>query len=124
MKDVILLKWNSLVVALGGIVYGIIMIANPEMLDQYKNYEIIGGLFDGTFLAYSFVAMGLVKILGVILNKRSFKVLGIFGLFFLWTTFSISFFVMQFHEGFPTANGVLCAIPALISIEIALSEVS
>ncbi|MDN6664970.1 MAG: hypothetical protein L0L14_10705 [Tetragenococcus koreensis] len=124
MKDVILLRWNNLIVALGGIGYGIIMIVNPEMLNEYKNYEIIGGLFDGTFLAYAFVIMGFIKILGVILNNRSLKVLGIFGLFFLWTTFSISFFVMQFHEGFPTANGVLCAIPALISIEIALSEVS
>lgn len=124
MKDVILLRWNNLIVALGGIGYGIIMIVNPEMLNEYKNYEIIGGLFDGTFLAYAFVITGLIKILGIILNKRSLKVLGIFGLFFLWTTFSISFFVMQFHEGFPTANGILCAIPALISIEIALSEVS
>lgn len=124
MKDIILLKWNSFIVALGGMGYGTIMILNPEMLDQYKNYEIIGGLFDGTFLAYAFVIMGFIKILGIVLNQRSLKVLGIFGLFFLWTTFSLSFFVMQFHEGFPTANGVLCAIPALISIEIALSEVS
>lgn len=124
MKDVILLKWHSLVVAIAGIAYGIIMINNPEMLNEYKNYEIIGGLFDGSFLAYAFVMMGTINILGIIINKHSLKVLGIFGLFFLWTTFSISFFIMQFHEGFPTSNGVLCAIPALISIDIALSEVS
>lgn len=123
MWKILLLRFDGLVISLASIGYGVTLIANPQMLGDYKTYAVIGGLFQTPVLAYAFVFFGIIKLLGVIFNNKRLKVTGIFGLFFLWITFSISFFIVLYAYGFATSMGWVCSIPALISGKIALSEV-
>lgn len=122
-KNVILLRFDGLVIALSSIWYGFTLITNPEMLEQYKTYEVINRVLQDPFLAYAFLIFGVLKILGIILNNRLLKIASIFALFFLWTMFTTSFFIMHYYYGFPTSLGGICLIPALISGKIAISEV-
>lgn len=123
MWKVLLLRFDGLVISLASIGYGITLVANPEMFNDYKTYSVIGNLFQTGILAYGFVFFGIVKFVGVVINNQKTKIAGIFGLFFLWFTFMLSFFVVQYVYGFPTSLGWVCTVPALISGKIALSEV-
>jgi len=123
MKKVFLLRFYGLLVGLVSSIYGLKLILNPEILGQYKTYEIIGGFFSSPIFAYSFLLFGLLKIFGVVINNRAIKIVSIFGLLFLWTLFCVSFFIVDIYCEFSTSLGILCLFPVSISARVALSEV-
>lgn len=122
-KKVFFLRFYGTLVAIVSIMYGLKLIISPEILEQYKTYAVISSVFNNPFLAYAFVLFGILKIIGIIINNKTVKVAAIFGLFFLWTMFTISFFIMDIYYDFPTSLGILCLTPMLISGRVALSEV-
>src|SRR5699024_1022750 len=123
MWKVFLLRFDGLVVGVVSALYGWRLLASPEIMNQYKTYEAIGGLFQSPILPVAFLLFGILKVFGVILNNRPLKIVSIFALFFLWTMFTISFFIVDFYYNFSTSVGIVCLIPSLISGKIALSEV-
>lgn len=123
MWKVFLLRFDGLVIGSVSVLYGCRLLANPEIMNQYKTYEAIGGLFQSPILPVAFLLFGILKVLGVVLNNRPLKIVSIFALFFLWTMFTISFFIVDFYYNFSTSVGIVCLIPSLISGKIALSEV-
>jgi len=59
----------------------------------------------------------------VAINNQNLKVTAIFGLFFLWTMFSVSFFIVDIYYHFPTSLGLLCLIPTFFAGKVAFKEV-
>ena len=123
MWKVFLLRFDGLVIGSVSVLYGCRLLANPEIMNQYKTYEVIGGMFNSPILAYMFILFGILKIIGVVINNQNLKVTAIFGLFFLWTMFSVSFFIVDIYYHFPTSLGLLCLIPTFFAGKVALKEV-
>lgn len=123
MKKVFLLRFYGLLIGLVSILYGLKLILNPEMMDQYKTYEIVGSFFSSPILAYAFVFCGVMKVFGVIINNQAIKTASIFALLFLWTLFCVSFFIVDVYYDFSTSLWILCLFPVAISGRVALSEV-
>lgn len=122
-KAILIKRFNGLAIGLGSALYGLKLVMAPEIMADYRTYRVIGGVFNSPLLAYAFVLFGALKIIGVIVNSRDLKVMSIFGLFFLWTMFTTSFVIFDFYYHADTSLWPVCLIVALISGNIALSEV-
>lgn len=122
-KKVLLLQIDGLIVGIGSVLYGCKLIFSPEMMNQYRTYEVIAGIFESPVLAYAFVVFGILKIMGVVFNNQTLKVVSIFALFFLWTLFMTSFLIVDLYYQFPTSLGILCLFPVFLAGKVALKEV-
>ena len=93
MWRLILLKWDSFVLAIGSIVYGLQLYLQPNILQDYRVYQLIREMFDHRIIGAMFVLLGIFKFIGIILNDRAIKVIAIRGLLFVWLLFMIAFVI-------------------------------
>lgn len=117
-KEIILLKWDALVVSLISSIYGIQLIASPQLLDGYRAYDVISYLFDSKTFGIAFIVLGVLKIISIYKNNIKLKSLSISLLGGLWIFFFTGFVLS------PVANSlwVLPLAMFLSCIGITLKE--
>lgn len=93
MWRLILLKWDSFVLAVGSIIYGTQLYVQPTILQDYKVYQLIREMFDYRIIGAIFVLLGILKIIGIVLKHRTIKVIAIRGLLFVWLLFMVAFVI-------------------------------
>lgn len=93
MWRLILLKWDSFVLAVGSIIYGFQLFVQPTILQDYKVYQVIREMFDHRIIGAIFVLLGILKLVGIGLNNRTIKVMAIRGLMFVWLLFMVAFVI-------------------------------
>ena len=91
MWRLIVLKWDSLVLAIGSILYGIQLYVHPNILQNYKVYHLIREMFNHRIIGLIFIIAGLMKLIGVIIDSPRIKFLSVRVLIFLWLLFMVSF---------------------------------
>ena len=116
MKKIIILKWDSIILGITSIVYGLTLYINPDILKTYQLYQIIDKIFDNHSVSIAFMVLGTIKLIGVIRNSRLLKRVSIIGLTAFWSIFSVSFMMT------PPTNTVwiFSLAMALIAFGIAL----
>ena len=116
MKKIIILKWDSIVLGITSIVYGLTLYLNPGILKRYQLYQIIDEIFGIHYVALAFVVLGAIKLIGVVKSSKSLKRISIIGLTAFWSIFSVSFMMT------PPTNTVwiFSLAMALIAFGIAL----
>lgn len=93
MRSVLILKLDSIAVALGSILYGVQILLYPSIMETYKIYVLIRELFNNQVLGAFFILLGALKIIGIAINNKLMKQIAIRGLLFLWLLFFIAFIV-------------------------------
>lgn len=93
MRSVVILKLDSIAVALGSILYGVQILLHPSIMETYKIYVLIRELFNNQVLGAIFIFLGALKIIGIAINNKLMKQIAIRGLLFLWLLFFIAFIV-------------------------------
>ena len=91
LRDVIILRWNSIIISLTSIVYGSWLLIHPDILKDYTMYEVINQMFNSHFICFAFIFCGMLKLLGILINSKALKKVSIFALSFLWMMFGVSF---------------------------------
>ena len=116
MKKIIILKWDSIILGITSIVYGLTLYVNPDILKTNQLYQIIDKIFDNHSVSIAFMVLGTIKLIGVIRNSRLLKRVSIIGLTAFWSIFSVSFMIT------PPTNTVwiFSLAMALIAFGIAL----
>ena len=92
-KEIILLKRASVIVIVGSFLYGMQLFRHPEILDQYRVYEMIRELFDGRQIGLVFVILALIKAYGIATDSRFAKTFSRTVLMFLWCLFLGAFLI-------------------------------
>lgn len=118
MWRIILLKWDSLVLAIVSIVYGCQLFIQPEILESYEVYRLIDNLVDNHFISVVFVIVGLFKLIGIIGNFKYVKRWSLVSLTFLWTLFGVSFL----FSAPPNTIWIFSLAMAFMSMGIAIRE--
>ena len=93
MWQLIVLKWDSFVLAIGSVLYGLQLYLFPGILQTFKVYDIIDEMFDHKSIGLLFMVAGLTKITGILLNSPRLKFLSVRALIFLWLLFMVSFLI-------------------------------
>ena len=116
MKKIIILKWDSIILGITSIVYGLTLYINSDILKTYQLYQIIDKIFDNHSISIAFMVLGSIKLIGVIKNSRPLKRISVIGLTAFWSIFSVSFMMT------PPTNTVwiFSLAMALIAFGIAL----
>lgn len=91
MWQLIVLKWDSFVLAIGSVLYGLQLYLFPGILQNFKVYDIIDEMFDHKSIGLLFIVAGLMKLIGIVLNSYRLKFLSVRALIFLWLMFMVSF---------------------------------
>ena len=92
-KEIILLKRASVIVIVGSFLYGMQLFRHPEILDQYRVYEMIRELFDGRQIGLVFVILSMIKAYGIVTNSKLAKTISRTALMFLWCLFLVAFLI-------------------------------
>lgn len=93
MWRLIVLKWDSFVLAVGSILYGLQLYIHPSILENFEVYQIIREMFDHKSIGLLFMVSGLMKLVGIVLNSPRIKFLSVRVLIFLWLLFMVSFLI-------------------------------
>lgn len=118
MWKIILLKWDSLVLAIVTILYGGQILVHTEILRSYEVYKLIDNLFDDRFISVLFVIVGFAKLIGIIGNFKYVKRWSLVSLTFLWTLFGVSFLLSEP----PNTVWIFALSMAFLSLGIAIRE--
>lgn len=92
-KEILILKRASVIVIVGSFLYGMQLFRHPEILDQYRVYEMIRELFDGRQIGLVFVILAVIKAYGVFTNTRFAMTISRTVLMFLWSLFLGAFLI-------------------------------
>lgn len=93
MWQLVILKWDSLVLAVGSMLYGLQLYAHPNILENFAVYQIIREMFNHKFIGLLFMVAGLTKLVGIITDNSRIKFLSVRALIFLWLLFMVSFLI-------------------------------
>lgn len=93
MKDIIILKWDSLVLSIVSILYGSMLLIYPQILQGYRVYDLIDDIFDNYFIGAVFIILGCLKLLGIWINNKKIKHTSLILLATVWSVFSVSFLI-------------------------------
>jgi len=118
MWRIVLLKWDSLVLAIVTILFGGQLLVHPEILRSYEVYKLIDNLFDDRFISVLLVIVGLSKLIGIIGNFKYVKRWSLVSLTFLWTLFGVSFLLSEP----PNTVWIFSLSMAFLSLGIAIRE--
>ena len=117
-KRLILLKWDSFVLSLATIAYGLQLFTHPKILESYEVYQLIDGMFDQRFISLVFVLLGFLKLVGILINNRKLKRVALSCLTGFWVLFAVSFLLSEP----PNTIWIFSTSMALLSFGIALKE--
>lgn len=117
-KQIIILKWDSLVLSITSILYGITLHMNEGILINYKVYALIQKIFDNHAISLVFITLGVTKLISIFLNNNKLKRISLIGLSAIWMVFCVSFVLS------PPVNTVwiFSLSMALLAFGIALKE--
>ena len=93
MWQKVILKWDSFVLAIGSILYGLQLYVYPSILENFAVYQVIREMFDHKSIGLLFMVAGLMKLVGIITNNSRIKFLSVRVLIFLWLLFMVSFLI-------------------------------
>ena len=93
MWRIVVLKWDSFVLAIGSVLYGLQLYVYPSILENFAVYQVIRQMFDHKSIGLLFMAAGLMKLVGIITNNSRIKFLSVRVLIFLWLLFMVSFLI-------------------------------
>ena len=93
MWRIVVLKWDSFVLAIGSVLYGLQLYVYPSILENFAVYQVIRQMFDHKSIGLLFMAAGLMKLVGIITNNSRIKFFAVRGLIFLWLLFMVSFLI-------------------------------
>lgn len=113
---VLLLKWYGIGLSLVSFFYGVRLYMNTEILSEQLVYQKFSELMDLRIIALAFMIMGATKFLGIVLNNRYMRIVGVTSLAVLWTIIGVTFL--------PTPNtvAILTLGYAWISFGISIRE--
>lgn len=106
---------EGFIVACGSLLYGIQLFRFPTILENYRVYQIVDDIMNNRHLGLLFIMFALIKIVGVLNNKKNMRRFGLLGLAFLWGMFSVSFILS------PPPNTVWILSITMLSILIKAS---
>lgn len=118
IKQIITLKWDSLVLSITSILYGLTLYLNEDILVNYTVYSLIEKIFDNHAISLIFIILGILKLIGILLNNSKLKRISLIGLSAIWMVFCVSFVLS------PPINTVwiFSLSMALLAFGIALKE--
>ena len=93
MWQLVILKWDSFVLAIGSMLYGLQLYVYPSILENFAVYQVIREMFDHKSIGLLFMVAGLMKLVGIITNSSRIKFLSVRVLIFLWLLFMVSFLI-------------------------------
>ena len=93
MWQLVILKWDSFVLAIGSVLYGLQLYIYPSILENFAVYQVIREMFDHKSIGLLFMVAGLIKLVGIITNNSRIKFLSVRVLIFLWLLFMVSFLI-------------------------------
>ena len=93
MWRLVVLKWDSFVLAVGSVLYGLQLYVYPSILENFAVYQVIREMFDHKSIGVLFMVAGLMKLVGIITNNSRIKFLTVRVLIFLWLLFMVSFLI-------------------------------
>ncbi len=118
MRRIVLLKWDSLVLSVVTVLYGLQLYIHPEILRSYEVYRLIDNLFDDRFISIAFIVVGFAKLIGIIGNFKYVKRWSLVSLTFFWTLFGVSFLLSEP----PNTVWIFSLSMAFLSMGIAIRE--
>ena len=118
IKNIIILQWDSLVLSLASIAYGVTLYINNSILQTYKVYDLIDEIFDNHAISLVFIFFGLMKLIGIFINHKKMKRVALIGLSTIWSVFSVSFIMTPP----PNTVWIFSLAMAVLAFGIALRE--
>lgn len=118
MRRIIILKWDSLVLSITSVLYGLQLFMHPAILQEYRVYQLVDELFDYRAISAVFVTLGCLKVLGIAINNKKLRHVVLILLTFFWTLFGVSFVL----SAPPNIIGILSLAMAFLAMGIAIKE--
>lgn len=118
MWKLIILKWDSFVLAITTTFYGIWIIIFPQIMEKYQVYQIVDEYFNHKAIGLVFLILGLIKLYGILKNKPSWRRFALAALSGVWMLFSISFLL----SSPPNTLWLFSGSMAFLSFGIALRD--
>lgn len=115
----LVLKGDSFILSVGTILYGLQLLIHPRILTTYEVYQILNGMFDERIISILFIALGLLKIIGLVYDLKKIKRISLSLMAGLWLIFSVTFILSEP----PNTIWLLSLMMALFSVNIAVREV-
>lgn len=119
LARILILKWYSIGLSFVSIAYGFILFKYPSIVQSYEVYQKIDNFFDHKLLSLAFIVLGVMKLLGVIVNNKMLKRISLSLLLGLWLVLGTSFL----FSDLPNTVTVLALGNAWLALGIAVREV-
>lgn len=119
LARILILKWYSIGLSFVSIAYGFILFKYPSIVQSYEVYQKIDNFFDHKLLSLAFIILGVMKLLGVIVNNKMLKRISLSLLLGLWLVLGTSFL----FSDLPNTVTVLALGNAWLALGIAVREV-
>lgn len=119
LARILILKWYSIGLSFVSIAYGFILFKYPSIVQSYEVYQKIDDFFDHKLLSLAFIILGVMKLLGVIVNNKMLKRISLSLLLGLWLVLGTSFL----FSDLPNTVTVLALGNAWLALGIAVREV-
>lgn len=116
---ILILRWHSIGLSFVSIAYGFIIFKYPSIMQNYEAYQKIDNFLDYKLLSLAFIVLGIMKLLGVIINNKTLRIISLSLLLGLWLILGTSF---SFGD-IPNAVTVLMLGNAWLALGIAVREV-
>lgn len=91
LTRILILRWHSIGLSLVSIAYGFIIFKYPSIMQNYEAYQKIDNFLDYKLLSLSFIVLGIMKLLGVIINNKMLRRISLSLLLGLWLILGTSF---------------------------------
>lgn len=109
LKTVIILKWYSVCLSIGSILFGVYLQSYPFTISASVSYDIITNILRSEWLALLLIVFGLLKLLFIGINYPKGRLIALSGLIFLWTIIAVGFYI-QHINGHTNSGWIICAI--------------
>lgn len=116
---ILVLKWHSIGLSFVSIAYGFIIFKHPSIMQNYEAYQKIDNFFDYRLLSLALIILGIMKLLGVIINNKMLRRISLSLLLGLWLILGTSF---SFGD-IPNTITILTLGNAWLALGIAVREV-
>ena len=116
IKEHIIYYYYSYLLALTSMAYGWKLIVHPEILQTYRVYQKIRGIFDHRFIGVFFLLLGALYAIATMLDWKKVKQLTLPVFSFIWTFFAFSFILSEP----PNTVGILTLCVAMIGFGVSL----
>lgn len=119
LTRILILKWYSIGLSFVSIACGFIIFKYPSIIQSYEAYQKIDNFLDYKLLNLAFIILGIMKLLGVIINNKMLKRISLSLLLGLWLVLGTSFL----FSDLPNTLTVLMLGNAWLALGIAVREV-